>query len=44
MWKNNNNKKNKNVGSELSENFWDNSEPPTDLELIGEWLESSALS
>lgn len=29
---------------ELLENLWDNCDPPTDLELISEWLASSALS
>lgn len=29
---------------ELLENLWDNCDPPTDLELIREWLASSALS
>lgn len=28
----------------ILENFWDSRDPPTDLELISEWLASSALS
>lgn len=26
------------------ENFWDNCDPPTDLELISEWLVNSAVT